>query len=505
MSGKTAIYARQSIDKKDSVSIEAQIDECKRLCGMAEIVAVYEDRGFSGKNTNRPQLQKLIADITLGKIQKVLVYKLDRISRNITDFFNLYEQMQKCHCEFASATENFDTSTTAGRGMMGLLAVFAEMERENIQQRVKDNYYYRIHDGRWAGGPAPFGFRNIRLCGFPTLEPVKEEIVIVKKVFHLYTVEYESLYKVADRLNAQGYKTRNGMLFNNVSVRRILKNPVYVKADKALYMYLKNSGADIINTQEEFNGEYSCCLVGKSTAKSETKSPSLSLKGQTAYLTKIEGVVSSSQYITAQALLKENKQIAGSGRDTAVLRELSGKLKCSSCGYAIKAYGYKNAQKKIPYLYCYGNKSQKSCNIKFHGLDFTEIQKEIAIRIQQQINTLESLEKGEKEIIGEKQKRISAIEDAVDRLLQLVIDGSVSKSVKEKIQDLENQKNALELELEVCRTALLQSDFLPKSTSTTAKPVYEQMSPIQKKKTVQLLIDKILVFPDNSLTVMWKL
>lgn len=505
MSGKTAIYARQSIDKKDSVSIETQIEECKRLCRESETVAVYEDKGFSGKNTNRPQLQKLFADINSGKIKKVLVYKLDRISRNITDFFNLYEQMQKSSCEFASATESFDTSTTAGRGMMGLLAVFAEMERENIQQRVRDNYYFRIHDGRWAGGPAPFGFKNVKSDGFPTLEPINEELNIVKEAFHLYTVEYETLYKTADRLNSQGYRTRKGLTFNNVSVRRILKNPIYVKADKALYMYLKSSGADIINSQEEFTGEYSCCLLGKSTAKVSEKTVSATLNGQTAYLTKVKGVLNSSQYIAAQRLLKENKQIAGGGRNATVLQELSGKLKCSNCGYAVKAYGYKNKQKNIPYLYCYGNKSRKTCNVNFNGLDFTEIQKEIGIRIQSQIDSLEGIVKGENDVIGEKQDSLANTDIAIERLLGLVVDGSAPKSVMKKIQALEEKKNELELELEVCKSALLQFDFLPTNTSAVTKPVYAQMSPLQKKKTVQLLIDKIFVFPDNSLTVKWKL
>ncbi len=504
MSGKTAIYARQSIDKKDSVSIETQIDECKRLCKQSEVVTVYEDRGFSGKNTNRPQLQKLITDINLGKIQKVLVYKLDRISRNITDFFKLYEQMQKSRCEFASATENFDTSTTAGRGMMGLLAVFAEMERENIQQRVKDNYYYRIHDGRWAGGPAPFGFKNIKLDGFPTLEPVEDELDVVKKLFRLYTAEYETLYKVADKLNSQGYRTRNGILFTNVSVRRILKNPIYVKADKTLYMYLKNNGADIVNAEKEFTGEYSCCLLGKNSVKSKEKSEPSILNGQTAYITKVKGVLNSGQYISAQALLRENKQIAGSGRDATALQELSGKLKCSSCGYAIKAYGYKSTS-KIPYLYCYGNKSQKKCKLSFRGLDFTEIQKEIGIKIQRQIDNLESLAKGEKEIICKKENIIASIDDAIDNLLQLVIDGAEPKSVAKKIQDLENKKSTLELELETCKASLMQFDFSAKTGLSATKPIYAEMSPIQKKKTVQLLIDKILVYPDNSLTVKWKI
>lgn len=137
-----AIYARQSVDKKDSVSIESQIEECKKLCSAN--IKVYQDKGYSGKNTERPQVRELIKDIESGIIEKVIVYKLDRISRNITDFYKLYGIMELHDCEFISWDEGFDTTTTMGRAMMGILAVFAQMERENIQTRIKDNYNYRM-------------------------------------------------------------------------------------------------------------------------------------------------------------------------------------------------------------------------------------------------------------------------------------------------------------------------------------------------------------------------
>ena len=154
-----AIYARQSVDKKDSVSIETQIDECKRHCNSSS-PRIYQDKGYSGKNTQRPDVQRLIKDIESGIIEKVVVYKLDRISRNITDFYRLYEVMQTHDCEFVSHSEAFDTTSSMGRAMMGILAVFAQMERENIVTRVKDNYDFRLKNGTWATGKAPYGFKN---------------------------------------------------------------------------------------------------------------------------------------------------------------------------------------------------------------------------------------------------------------------------------------------------------------------------------------------------------
>jgi len=108
----TAIYGRQSVDKKDSVSIETQFEKCANICRMNNWeYTEYDDKGFSGKDTNRPGFQKLIKDIELGKIRRVIAYRLDRISRSITDFANLLNFFEKYNVTFVSATENFDTSS----------------------------------------------------------------------------------------------------------------------------------------------------------------------------------------------------------------------------------------------------------------------------------------------------------------------------------------------------------------------------------------------------------
>ena len=114
-----AIYARQSVDRADSISIESQIEFCKyELKGGA--FKEYKDKGYSGKNTVRPQLQQLLTDIRRGEVEKVIVYKLDRISRSILDFSNMMELFQQYQVEFVSSTEKFDTSTPMGRAMLNI-------------------------------------------------------------------------------------------------------------------------------------------------------------------------------------------------------------------------------------------------------------------------------------------------------------------------------------------------------------------------------------------------
>ena len=126
-----AIYARQSVDKKDSISIESQIEFCKYELKGGNCKE-YKDKGYSGKNTERPQFQQLMQDIESGLVRKVVVYKLDRISRSILDFANMMELFQQYNVEFVSSTEKFDTSTPMGRAMLNICIVFAQLERETI-------------------------------------------------------------------------------------------------------------------------------------------------------------------------------------------------------------------------------------------------------------------------------------------------------------------------------------------------------------------------------------
>ena len=126
-----AIYARQSVDKKDSISIESQIEFCKYELKGGNCKE-YKDKGYSGKNTERPQFQQLMRDIESGLVRKVVVYKLDRISRSILDFAKMMDFFQQYEVEFVSSTEKFDTSTPMGRAMLNIGIVLARLARETI-------------------------------------------------------------------------------------------------------------------------------------------------------------------------------------------------------------------------------------------------------------------------------------------------------------------------------------------------------------------------------------
>ena len=158
------IYSRKSKWTGRGESVENQLAMCWDYiqhniegAGEAEIVT-YEDEGYSGKNTNRPQFQKMMQEIKKGNCNYLVCYKLDRLGRNIADLANLVETLNKLDVSFISIKERFDTSTPIGKAMLYFAGVLAQMEREQIAERVRDNMVMLARKGRWLGGNTPLGF-----------------------------------------------------------------------------------------------------------------------------------------------------------------------------------------------------------------------------------------------------------------------------------------------------------------------------------------------------------
>ena len=241
-----AIYVRQSLERADSVSLETQEALCRTdLPDHAEVL-VYADRGFSGKNTDRPALRKLLSDIEADTVSSVIVYKLDRISRNLADFTRLLEIFRAHHVSFSSHTERFETETPMGQAMQSLLMVFAQLERETISSRVRDAAFARAKLGFDTGGTPPFGFRKIptTLCGKHTqMLEADENAPVVTDGFRQYLLADGSLSILAKDWNERGIPTARGSIWQPESVRRVLRNPVYVRADSGVYSYLSRQGA----------------------------------------------------------------------------------------------------------------------------------------------------------------------------------------------------------------------------------------------------------------------
>jgi len=157
-----AIYTRVSTDmqaEKEFSSCEAQEEKIRAFVKSQDnwqIFKVYSDAGYTGANTNRPALQELLEDIKQRKIDIVLAYKIDRLSRSPKDFYQLIEVFEKYNVSFVSITERFDTSTPAGRLLRNIMLTFAQFERELTSERTRDKLLERVKKGMWNGGNPPF-------------------------------------------------------------------------------------------------------------------------------------------------------------------------------------------------------------------------------------------------------------------------------------------------------------------------------------------------------------
>ena len=254
------IYARQSVDRKDSISIESQIDFCKyELKGGS--CRVFKDKGYSGKNTDRPEFQKLLGEIRKGKVRRVIVYKLDRISRSILDFATMMELFQEYDVEFVSSTEKFDTSTPMGRAMLNICIVFAQLEHETIQKRVTDAYYSRCLKGFHMSGQAPYGYQlePTVVEGIRTKKMVADPVAAdhVRLMFEMYAEPETSFGNITRYFEEHDIKIYGKSMFRTF-LSQLLRNPVYAQADLELYEFFKSQGAAIVNDASDFAGTNGC-------------------------------------------------------------------------------------------------------------------------------------------------------------------------------------------------------------------------------------------------------
>jgi len=248
---RAAIYSRKSRYTGKGESIENQIQLCKEhAIKFLEIVEenffVYEDEGFSGGNTNRPQFQRMMKDAKEKKFDVIICYRLDRISRNVSDFSNLIKDLKKNNVDFVSIREQFDTTTPMGRAMMYIASVFSQLERETIAERIKDNMVQLAKTGRWLGGIPPTGYESKPIVILDEsgkerkmfkLSPISDELDVIQLIYDKY-VRLKSITNVEKYLVTNKIKTKNGLDFQRYSVRFILGNPVYAKADKTVLMYI---------------------------------------------------------------------------------------------------------------------------------------------------------------------------------------------------------------------------------------------------------------------------
>ncbi len=220
------LYIRVSTDRqaKEGDSLEEQESELRKFCEYRhfQIHKVFVERGKSGGNTNRPEYQKLVKDIEAKKINAVVVKKLDRLSRSLMDFEQLMIKLQAQDVGFISLRENFDTTMAMGKAMLRVALVFAQLEREQTAERIKDVFAWRAEQGLYNGGTRPFGYDSVS----SELIPHKQEKQAIQFMFKTF-LETKSTTIVAKECNAAGHRNRASSLWDKRQVHKLLNHPVY--------------------------------------------------------------------------------------------------------------------------------------------------------------------------------------------------------------------------------------------------------------------------------------
>ncbi|MGM9603073.1 MAG: recombinase family protein [Faecousia sp.] len=500
-----AIYARQSVDRMDSISIESQIEYCKyETRGGA--YKVFQDKGYSGKNTDRPNFQIMLESIRRGEVKRVIVYKLDRISRSILDFATMMAEFQAKNVEFISCTEKFDTSTPMGRAMLNICIVFAQLERETIQQRVTDAYISRSRKGFYMGGRIPYGYRleTYMIDGKKTSHYVivPEEAEVVQTIYRLYAQPQTSVGDIVHYLIDHRIPNVRGkdQAWDRARVGDMVKNPIYVKADMDIYRFFKDQGAILHNDPTLFIGTNGCYLYSEKGAQRKT----LSLEGHHIVLAPHEGIIPSDLWLKTRVKCLNNKQVAKPIK--AKNTWLAGKIKCAKCGYALTIR--KSNTQIGRYFICSRRMQTNRCE-GVGGIPATEFENFILSEMKKKLSEFESLsappQKRENPRLRELTAKVEQIEIEIGKLLSRVADADsiLMGYINDRVKELHNQ--ASEWKHEISELAPL--DYQDRQNTNEIRDCMQHWDTLEfddKRAVVDQLISKIRASQDTC-EITWKL
>ena len=462
---KIAIYSRKSKFTGKGDSVENQVQMCREYCNRLynetiEFI-IYEDEGFSGGNTNRPKFQELIKDALNKKFDALICYRLDRISRNVADFSATLELLQKHDIAFVSIKEQFDTSTPMGKAMVYIASVFAQLERETIAERVRDNMLELAKSGRWLGGQTPLGFKSEEMVYLDQdfkerkmykLTPVSDEMETIKLIYDKY-LELKSLSQVTKYLNQNSIKTKTGKdIWNKSGVQDILVNPVYVKANKNVIAYLNDLGMTVVGSPDSKHG---ILTYNKKRGRTTYRD----IGEWVAAIARHEGIISSKDWLVVQKLLQENKEKAPRlGKTNNAL--LTGILKCAKCGSNMKVIHGKNKSGKVFYYKCTLKDSSGGTRCNNGNVRTDQVEKILKEKLKEY-----SLNKGllRKQIEEYKQELVNSKSYEFKNI------DNIKKDITSKKMQIENLVNQMSLSPVAAKYIIPQIESINKEIETCQK------------------------------------
>lgn len=526
---KFFIYSRKSVYTGKGESIDNQIEMCKQYIHTKftdvsdDDISVFEDEGFSAKNTERPQFQQMLRDIKLKKPNFIVCYRLDRISRNVSDFSSLIEELNNSSISFICIKEEFDTSKPMGKAMMFIASVFAQLERETIAERVRDNMVMLARTGRWLGGTTPTGYTSEKLQEIIIDGKIKtscklkdnsDELLAIDLIFEKY-LEFKSVSGVSKYLIHHNIKSRNGKIYSLLGIKDILQNPVYCIADQDAFVYFTEKNADVCFEEKDCSNKYGLISYNKRDYKKK-HAPRQSIDKWIISIGKHKGRIEGKKWIAIQNILQENiptgKTPAKMHNDYALL---SGFVYCEKCGCRMfaKQRSGKNANSELFDYMCNsklrGGKTLCDCqNLNGQQTDDIVCQYLMAYTndnssIYKRLETLKrDIQKEEMEDPLERiQFQIKKCNEEMDNLVNTISENKPTPMLFEKI-DMKMQQ----LEQELCglkeRHAQGEQDILTvedkelkmdllTSCLSSLKNNFNELTIQEKRTLIKLLIQKI--------------
>lgn len=503
-----AIYVRRSVSDKEkgnnSLSIPAQIADCIKFVGEDAFYKVYEEDGKSGKDIkHRPAFRQMFEDCREGLVSKIVVKKYDRFSRNMREYLNITDELDKLGVSVVSLCEPFNTDTKEGRMMRNNLLNFAEFEREAIAARVKDSYDTKAQEtGFYQGGVVYFGYQSSRQTingkTGSVLVPY-DSAVTVRAMFDVYANPEASLRDVILYINennlpmdapkGDGTVTRG---FDAPNIAAVLKNPLYVRADKNVYEYLLKNNYRIIDDVDAFDGKHGLFWHN--------------YRSKTDRYVKVgyhEGLVDADVWLAVQDKFSHHHIPLRKGK---VLRSwMSGLLRCGHCDHAVKVdYTYnKNSGNSWRYFTCSGYNSVRGCQSSGIKLNVDEVEAIVYNDMKEHIEEFEIARKIEKKPSTEADKirsEILKIESETAKLMEKLADADevLFGYIQNRIGTLHSTKNELEKKLMLVDRRVKKIDTTPLLGPLNK---WETLTVEEKNNLARMMIEKIYISVEKGVII----
>lgn len=524
------IYSRKSVYTGKGESIENQIEMCKqyihsKFSDVSDAdITVYEDEGFSAKNTDRPQFQQMLRDIKLKKPDFVVCYRLDRISRNVSDFSSLIEDLNDRSISFICIKEEFDTSKPMGKAMMYIASVFAQLERETIAERVRDNMLMLARTGRWLGGTTPTGYTSEKQQEIIIDGKVKtscklkdnpDELRAVDMIFEKF-LELRSVSGVSKYLIKQGIKSRSGKYYSLPGIKEILQNPVYCVADKDALNYFTAQNSDVCFEEKDCSEKYGLLAYNKRDYKKK-HAPRQSMDKWIIAIGKHKGRVSGKKWVAVQHIIQDNiptgKKPAKMHNDYSLL---SGLIYCEKCGSRLFAKA-RSGKGATPGLFDYVCSSKlrggtELCDCQnIGGQQADDMVCDYLMKYTDESSSIyKLLEKLKHDLQGQKQEsplesmeaRMSKCNEEMDNLVRTLSQRDLSPAfiqrvnirigeLDKELSSLAQERERLQSHAERLADKAIQVELLAAALSSL-KNNFANLSIHEKRTLIRLLVQKIV-------------